>query len=140
MLLLDAKSKKCFFIVNGDEESGIYLWDDQNRKITRSRNVIFNEKVLYKDRFNVETDVADSDSSPQEPEFVRLERLHEVAVQSKSQEPPQSESTTSVPPTPHESIVHARRSTRTVRSPTTAHILSKLWRIITRWKLKSFGS
>ena len=61
---LDAKSKKCFFIGYGDEEFGFRLWDDQNRKIIRSKNVIFNKKVLYKDRSNVETDMANSDSSP----------------------------------------------------------------------------
>jgi hypothetical protein len=61
---LDAKSKKCFFISYGDEEFGFWFWDDQNRKIIRNRNVIFNEKVLYKDRSSVETDMADSDTSP----------------------------------------------------------------------------
>ncbi|KAG6760700.1 hypothetical protein POTOM_033879 [Populus tomentosa] len=64
---LDAKSKKCFFIGHGDKEFGFRFWDDQNRKIIRSRNVIFNEKVLYKDRSSVETDMADSDTNGGEP-------------------------------------------------------------------------
>jgi hypothetical protein len=40
--------------------------------------VIFNEKVFYKDRSSVETDMADSDTSPQESEFIRLEGLPDV--------------------------------------------------------------
>ena len=40
---LDAKSKICFFIGYGDEKFGYMFWDEQNRKIIKSRNVIFNE-------------------------------------------------------------------------------------------------
>ena len=40
---LDAKSKICFFIGYGEEKFGYRFWDEQNRKIIRSRNVIFNE-------------------------------------------------------------------------------------------------
>ena len=40
---LDAKSKICFFIGCGDEKFGYRFWDEQNKKIIRSRNVIFNE-------------------------------------------------------------------------------------------------
>ena len=40
---LDAKSKICFFIGYSDEKFGYRFWDEQNRKIIRSRNVIFNE-------------------------------------------------------------------------------------------------
>ena len=47
---LDPKSKKYFFIGYGDAEFGYRFWDDQNRKIIRSRDVIFNEEVMYKDR------------------------------------------------------------------------------------------
>ena len=39
---LDAKSKICFFIGYDDEKFGYRFWDEQNRKIIRSRNVIFN--------------------------------------------------------------------------------------------------
>ena len=39
-----------FFIGYGDNEFGYRFWDDQNRKIIRSRDVIFNEQVMYKDR------------------------------------------------------------------------------------------
>ncbi|KAL2235826.1 UNVERIFIED_CONTAM: Retrovirus-related Pol polyprotein from transposon TNT 1-94 [Sesamum indicum] len=47
---LDAKSIKCTFIGYGTDEFGYRFWDDQNWKIIRSRNVIFNEDVMYNDR------------------------------------------------------------------------------------------
>jgi len=120
---LDVKSKKCFFISYGDKEFGFRFWDDQNRKIIRSRNVIFNEKVLYKDRSSVETDMANSDTSPQKSEFIRLEGLPDVTEQNKTQESLQEDSSTSVPPTtqedaePSEPIIYARRYSRTVKPP-----------------------
>ena len=53
---LDTKSKICFFIGCGDEKFGYRFWDEQNMKIIRSRNVIFNEQVMYKDRSTVVSD------------------------------------------------------------------------------------
>ena len=47
---LDAKSKKYTFIGNGIDEFSYRLWDFENQKILRSRDVVFNEKVLYKDQ------------------------------------------------------------------------------------------
>ena len=46
---MKAKSKKCIFVRYGILEFGYRLWDFKNYKIVRSRDVIFNEKVLYKD-------------------------------------------------------------------------------------------
>jgi hypothetical protein len=46
---LDAKSRKCFFIGCGDEAFSYWFWDDQNQKIIKSQNVIFNECAMYKD-------------------------------------------------------------------------------------------
>ena len=46
---LDAKSKICFFISYGDEKFSYRFWDEQNRKIIKSKIVIFNEQVMYKD-------------------------------------------------------------------------------------------
>ena len=46
---LEAKSKKCVFVGYGTNEFGYRLWDFENHKIIRRRDVIFNEKVLYKD-------------------------------------------------------------------------------------------
>ena len=51
--------KYVFFIGYGDEKFGYRFWDKQNRKIIRSRNVIFNEQVMYKDRSTVVSDVAE---------------------------------------------------------------------------------
>ena len=46
---LDAKSHKCTFIGYGIDDYGYRLWDFQNLKIIRSRDVILNEKVMYKE-------------------------------------------------------------------------------------------
>ena len=45
---LEAKFKKCTFIGYGVDDFGYRLWDFENRKIIRSRDVVFNEKVMYK--------------------------------------------------------------------------------------------
>ena len=45
---LEAKSKKCTFIGYGANDFGYRLWDSKNQ-IIRSRDVIFNDKVMYKD-------------------------------------------------------------------------------------------
>jgi hypothetical protein len=47
---LEAKSKKCTFIGYSVNDFGYRLWDYENHKIIRSRDVIFNEKVMYKDQ------------------------------------------------------------------------------------------
>jgi hypothetical protein len=47
---LEEKSKKCTFIGYGVNDFGYRLWDYENKKIIRSRDVIFNEKVMYKDQ------------------------------------------------------------------------------------------
>ncbi|KAG6771504.1 hypothetical protein POTOM_022872 [Populus tomentosa] len=118
---LEAKSKKCFFIGYGDEEFGFRFWDDQNRKIIRSRNVIFNEKVMYKDRSSEETEMADSDTSPQRSEFIRLEGLPDVTKQNNNQESLQEDSSTSVPTSTQEDAEQlepaVRRSSRTIKPP-----------------------
>ncbi|KAL2225185.1 UNVERIFIED_CONTAM: Retrovirus-related Pol polyprotein from transposon TNT 1-94, partial [Sesamum indicum] len=64
---LDAKSIKCTFIGYGTDEFGYRFWDDQNRKIIRSRNVIFNEDVMYNDR------KVSPDDDKKEREFVDLD-------------------------------------------------------------------
>ena len=47
---LEAKSKKCTFIGYGVDDFGYHLLDYENHKIIRSRDVVFNEKVMYKDQ------------------------------------------------------------------------------------------
>ena len=85
---LDAKSKICFFIGYGDVKFGYgdvkfgyKFWDEQNRKIIRSRNVIFNKQVMYKDRSTVVLDVIEIDQK--KSEFVNLDELTESTVQTR---------------------------------------------------------
>ena len=47
---LDVKSHKCTFIGYGIDDNGYRLWDFENLKIIRSRDVKFNEKVMYKEK------------------------------------------------------------------------------------------
>ena len=47
---LEGKSKKCTFIGYGANDFGYRLYDYENHKIIRSRDVIFNENVLYKNQ------------------------------------------------------------------------------------------
>ena len=75
---LDAKSKIYFFIGYGDEKFGYRFWDEQNRKIIKSRNVIFNEQVIYKDRSIAVSDVIEIDQK--KSEFVNLDELTEGIV------------------------------------------------------------
>jgi hypothetical protein len=44
---LEEKFKKCTFIGCSVNDFGYRLWDYENNKIIRSRDVIFNEKVMY---------------------------------------------------------------------------------------------
>jgi hypothetical protein len=43
---LNPKSLMCTFIGYGGDEFGYRLWNDQNMKIIRSKDVVFNEKVM----------------------------------------------------------------------------------------------
>ena len=81
---LDAKSKICFFIDYGDEKFGYRSWDEQNKKIIRSRNVIFNEQVMYKDRSTIVPDVTKIDKK--KSEFVSLDELTKSTVQKRGEE------------------------------------------------------
>ena len=74
----DAKSKICFFIGYGDEKFGYRFWDEQNRKIIRSRNVIFNEHVMYKNMSTVVPNVTEIDQN--KFECVNLDELTESTV------------------------------------------------------------
>ena len=75
---LDAKSKICFFIGYGDEKFSYRFWDEQNRKIIRSRNVIFNEHAMYKDRSTVVSNVIEIDQK--KSEFINFDELTESTI------------------------------------------------------------
>jgi hypothetical protein len=47
---LEEKSKKCTFIGYSVNDFGYCLWDYENHKIIRIIDVIFNDKVMYKDQ------------------------------------------------------------------------------------------
>ena len=55
------------------------FWDDQNKKIIKSRNVTFNENMFYKDR------TAEFENANKQPEQVSLEEISESDVVNKRQ-------------------------------------------------------
>lgn len=69
---LDPKSKRCVFIGYGSEEFSYRCWDDKNQKVIRSRNVVFNEKVLDKDKVTV---------SSKQKEFIEFDKISDDDVQ-----------------------------------------------------------
>ena len=72
----------CFLIGYGDEKFGYRFWDEQNKKIIRSRNVIFNEQFMYKDRSTVVSGFTEIDQK--KSEFVNLDE--ESIVQKRGEE------------------------------------------------------
>ena len=108
----DAKSKICFFIGYGDEKFGYRFWDEQNRKIIRSRNVIFNEQVMYKDRSTVVSDVIEIDQK--KFEFINLDEFIESTVQKRGEEDKKNVNSQVDLSTP---IVEVRRSPRNIKPP-----------------------
>ena len=46
---LDDKATPCIFIRYGDEEFNYRLWDSENQKIVRSRDVVFYKHVTIED-------------------------------------------------------------------------------------------
>ncbi|RVW50266.1 Retrovirus-related Pol polyprotein from transposon TNT 1-94 [Vitis vinifera] len=74
--------KYVFFIGYGDEKFGYRFWDEQNRKIIRNRNVIFNEQVMYKDRGEEDKENVNSQVDLSTP-------IVEVRRSSRNTRPPQ---------------------------------------------------
>ena len=108
----DAKSKICFFISYGDEKFGYRFWDEQNKKIIRSRNMIFNEQVMYKDRSTVVPNVTEIDQN--KSEFVNLYESTESTVQKMGEEDKENVDSQVDQST---LVVEVRRSSRTIRLP-----------------------
>ena len=73
-----------FFIGYGDEKFGYWFWDEQNRKIIRSRNMIFYEQVMYKNRSIIVLDVIEIDQK--KFEFINLDELTENTIQKGGEE------------------------------------------------------
>lgn len=109
---LDSKSKKCTFLDYGEDGFDYCLWDDENKKMIRSRDVIFNERVMYTYRQNTGssnlnssgTIYAEVDDVPESP-IVDNPQLEETTEQGSEQQPDISE-----PPTPTHVL---KRSSRT---------------------------
>ena len=116
---LDPKSRKCFFIGYGSNEFGYRFWDDESRKIIRERNVIFNEKLLYKHRSQVESE--DAGKETQKSAQVELEEVSDDDVLRKTQE---AESSTG------QSEVQLRRSSR-IRKPVERYGSSMYYLLLT---------
>ena len=104
--------KKCFFIDYGEEKFGYRFWDEQNRKIIRSRNVIFNEQVIYKDGSTVVSNVAEIDQK--KSEFVNLDELTESTVQKMGKEDKENVNLQVDQNTP---VAEVWRSSRNIRPP-----------------------
>ncbi|XP_022859496.1 uncharacterized protein LOC111380226 [Olea europaea var. sylvestris] len=115
---LDVKSIKCYFIGYGDEAFSYRFWDEQSRKIIRSKNVLFNEKARYKDKFGT-----DANTTPQHLEFVSSEDFPEVMVQHRDMIDDESGTSASIPIIPQSnselstSTTTIQRFTRTIRPP-----------------------
>ena len=102
-----------FFIIGyGDEKFGYLFWDEQNQKIIRSVNVIFNEHVMYKDKSIVVPDVTKIDQK--KSEFVNLDELTESTVQKRSEEDKENVNSQVDPST---LVAEIRRSSRNIRPP-----------------------
>ena len=100
---LEAKSKKCTFIGYGIDDFGHRLWDYENHKIIRNRDVVFNEMVKYKDQLH------GNKEEKENTQYIVLDEIkeNEVPKTPKNQEQQQvSQSSTNV-----------RRSTRLSRAP-----------------------
>lgn len=80
---LDAKSQKCYFIGYEVDELGYRLWDVDNCKVIRSRDIIFNEKYLYKDRLH------ENQKEREEPKYVVLDNDEKSNPKLKIEAPPQ---------------------------------------------------
>lgn len=48
---LDVKERKCTLIWYGLDDIGYRFWDNQNKRVIRSQNVVFNEIAISKDVF-----------------------------------------------------------------------------------------
>ena len=78
---LDAKARKCYLIGYGSDYIGYRLWDDQNRKIIRHKDITFDEIKLYKDRLAVESDSIEKNN--QRREEAVLEDISEDDIASR---------------------------------------------------------
>ncbi len=128
---LDAKSVKCTLVGYGEDEFGYKLWDDQNRKMIRSRDVVFNEKVMYKDRNTEKSEQRELDYFG--PEDVSGGRIVEHGSQKDEEQGVQPQVEELIPqdeiPTPHspigQRVLNPQVGNALRRSPTAQSTLRK---------------
>ena len=101
--MLEAKTKKCVFFGYGIDEFGYRISNFEHCKIIRSRDVIFNEKFLYKDLLQ--------HHEKKENDYLVLDdtQKDDVPVVHHAPQQPQQQ----IPHTP----MNVRRSTRLRRPP-----------------------
>ena len=99
----------CYFIGYGSDMYCYRFWDDQTKKVIRSKNVTFNENLFYKDEFSAESTCAGKLSKTFEK--ATLEEISKSDVANRNQStgievesepepstPPRKSSRISVPP------------------------------------------
>ena len=104
---LEEKSKKCTFIGYKINDFGYHLYDYENHKIRRRRDVVFIEKVMYKDQLQRKK------QEKEETKYTVLDEIKENEI-SKAPENQNDQQQEEVPQTPA-SVV--RKSTRLSRPP-----------------------
>ncbi|KAG9455261.1 hypothetical protein H6P81_008165 [Aristolochia fimbriata] len=77
---LDPKSTKCVFLGYGGDEYGYRLWDFDNNKVFRCRNVVFNEEQMYKDRKE------EKKIEPKEKEYIKRDETDENLPQATNEQ------------------------------------------------------
>ncbi|KAH9299886.1 hypothetical protein KI387_044109 [Taxus chinensis] len=102
---LEAKSEKCTFIGYGGDDFEFKCWSIKEKKIIRSRDVVFNEKVMYNQQLQ---ENREESKKEYKKEYAVVEDLLDGKVTHESvQEPPQQEPQTPI----------LRRSSRVRREP-----------------------
>jgi hypothetical protein len=104
---LEVKSKKCTFIGYRINDFGYRLYDYENHKIIRSRDVVLNEKVMYKDQLQKKK------QGKEETKYIVLDEIKENEIP-KAPENQNDQQQQEVPQTPA-SVV--RKSTKLSRPP-----------------------
>ena len=126
---LDSKTKKCTFIGYGSDEMGYRLWDSEDRKIIRSKNVTFNETELYKDGntkspevqkeyVEFEGDAKKKEASVEIPESGDDSTDNGSSDDDSSNNSEDEETNPPAPESPATPQVQLRRSSRVIRPPT----------------------
>jgi len=123
---LDPKSKKCTFVGYGSDEFGYKFWDYQDHKFIRSRDVIFNEKEMYKNRNH---SLEEASMTPEDsPKIVEYDGSSEDVEE--PQEPVGAEEIEELVVPPHTPTVEVRKSGRVGR-PTQRYSPSLYYLLLT---------